>query len=194
MIGVFRKSPLEKIPLSKLKEEEKSLELQANRTYKVIENLLQTKHSLFKEGIGQDRLKKHLLALKIQEVDVNARLKVSAFEALSQRRFFISNLIVLKECQKELMATPIWRKLQALSPEELERALVRVELREASLTDIVSRLNAVFESSAEPVCDSEKNQDPLFRIWDEVEAGNVSATEFDFDNELSKIKAEVSTV
>ena len=194
MIGVFRKSPLEKIPLSKLKEEEKSLELQANRTYKVIENLLQMKHSLFKEGIGQDRLKKHLLALKIQEVDVNARLKVSTFEALSQRRFFISNLIVLKESQNELAATPIWRKLQSLSPEELERALVRVELRGANLSDIVSRLNAVFESAAEPVSTSVEYQNPILAIWDEVEAGNVSADEFDFNTELSKIKAEVSTV
>ncbi len=194
MKGVFRKSPLEKIPLSKLKEEEKSLELQSNRTYKAIENLLQTKHALFKEGIGQDRLKKHLLALKIQEVDVNARLKVSTFEVLSQRRFFISNLIVLKESQKELAATPIWRKLQSLSPEELERALVRVELRGANLSDIVSRLNAVFESSAETVSNSVTYKNPILAIWDEVEAGNVSADEFDFNTELSKIKAEVSTV
>lgn len=194
MKNVFRKSPLEKIPLSKLKEEEKSLELQANRTYKTIENLLQTKHALFKEGIGQDKLKKHLLALKIREVDVNARLKVSAFEALSQRRFFISNLIVLKESQAELKATPIWKELQSLSPEELERALVRVELRGANLSDIVSRLNSVFESSAEPVSNSAKYQDPLLIIWDEAEAGNVSADEFDFNRELSKLKAEVSTV
>lgn len=194
MKNVFRKSPLEKIPLSKLKEEEKSLELQANRTYKTIENPLQTKHALFKEGIGQDKLKKHLLALKIREVDVNARLKVSAFEALSQRRFFISNLIVLKESQAELKATPIWKELQSLSPEELERALVRVELRGANLSDIVSRLNSVFESSAEPVSNSAKYQDPLLIIWDEAEAGNVSADEFDFNRELSKLKAEVSTV
>ena len=191
-----RKNPLERLSLSQLREEEKTLELQANRTYRALETLLQKKHTLFMDGVGQDRLKKELLALKIQELDVTARLKVKMFQSITRRRSFISNLVVLKEAQNELRATPIWNKLQQLSPDELERALVRVELRDSTLDDLVSRLNEVFEASAESVHESTNSQNPIMVAWSKMEEGNIAADldgVFDFDTELAKLTSEVTS-
>ena len=66
----------------------------------------------------------------------------------------VSNLLIIKEHEKDLKAAGIWEPLQKVPPEQLEQRLADLQLqqqdRESRVTTITEITSTAFETNGEP--------------------------------------------
>ena len=169
---------LDKLKISELQEEELRLKSRINRLRKEIDGIEQEKKGLFNEGIGADLIKKKMLAQELKQLDMNGKLKIKNFLTLHKQYMFVSNLIIVKKYQRDLQTTPIWNKIQSLSPETFESALIKVNLSGKGFENILDDLNRVFALDiSESDTDVDESEKQMFDIWSSVEAGSLDPLE-----------------
>jgi len=174
LLDKLRKNPIERMKLQELREEEMRLKNQVERIRKDINRIEKEKKDKFQEGIGADLIKKKMLAQEIKKLDTEAKLKMKNFMALHKQYMLVTNLLVIKKYEQELKRTKLWEKLTKVSPEELETALIRINLQGKEFEEVVDNLNRVFEID---VTEFEATEDEvekqLLEAWSSVEAGTM---------------------
>ncbi|AFL95927.1 hypothetical protein CL1_1730 [Thermococcus cleftensis] len=167
-----RKNTIEKLSLRELQAEEIRLRNRLERLKKDINQIEKRKKQLFQEGIGADKLKKKMLAQEIKSLDMEQKLKLKDFTTAQKQYTLIKNLIIVKKYEKELRKTGVWEKLNSVEPEELEQALIKINLDGKEFDEMVDSLNRVFEME---VAEFEETEDQtereLMKAWSQVEAG-----------------------
>ncbi|NJE31486.1 chromosome assembly protein [Thermococcus sp. 18S1] len=167
-----RKNTIEKLSLRELQGEEIRLRNRLERLKKDINQIEKKKKQLFQEGIGADKLKKKMLAQEIKSLDMEQKLKLKDFTTAQKQYTLIKNLIIVKKYEKELRKTGVWEKLNSVEPEELEQALIKINLDGKEFDEMVDSLNRVFEME---VAEFEETEDQtereLMKAWSQVEAG-----------------------
>ncbi|QDA31601.1 chromosome assembly protein [Thermococcus indicus] len=167
-----RKNTIEKLSLRELQAEEIRLRNRLERLKKDINQIEKKKKQLFQEGIGADKLKKKMLAQEIKSLDMEQKLKLKDFTTAQKQYTLIKNLIIVKKYEKELRKTGVWEKLNSVEPEELEQALIKINLDGKEFDEMVDSLNRVFEME---VAEFEETEDQtereLMKAWSQVEAG-----------------------
>jgi hypothetical protein len=175
---VFRKNPVDKIKVRELQGEEIRLKNQIERARKEINKLEKEKKVRFQEGVGADLLKKKMLAQEIKQLDMEVKLKTQKFMAMHKQFMFISNLIVIKQFEKELKNTPFWDKITHIPPEQFESALINVNLSGKAFENVLDSLNQVFEME---IADFQMTEDEaekqLLDTWSQIEAGTMDLEE-----------------
>lgn len=175
---VFRKNPVDKIKVRELQGEEIRLKNQIERARKEINKLEKEKKVRFQEGVGADLLKKKMLAQEIKQLDMEVKLKTQKFMAMHKQFMFISNLIVIKQFEKELKNTPFWDKITHIPPEQFESALINVNLSGKAFENVLDSLNQVFEMQ---IADFQTTEDEaekqLLDTWSQIEAGTMDLEE-----------------
>ncbi|WP_010476905.1 hypothetical protein [Thermococcus zilligii] len=173
-----RKNFIEKLSLRELQAEEIRLRNRLERLKKDIDQIEKKKKQLFQEGIGADILKKKMLAQEIKGLDMEQKLKLKDFTTAQKQYTLIKNLIIVKKYEQELRKTGLWEKLANVEPEQLEQALIKVNLDGKEFDEIVSNLNRVFEME---VAEFEETEDQtereLMKAWAQVEAGEADVEE-----------------
>jgi hypothetical protein len=170
----LKKNPVDKMKLSELREEEMRLRNQAERLRKDINRLEKEKKGKFEEGIGTDLIKKKMLAQEIKQLDMEAKLKLKNFMTLHKQYMLVSNLVVIKKYEQELKKTKLWEKLTKVSPDQLETALIKVNLSGKEFEEVMDNLNRVFEMEiAEFEADEDEVERQLLEAWSSVEAGTM---------------------
>ncbi|MDD4429327.1 MAG: hypothetical protein PHG64_13200 [Paludibacter sp.] len=196
--NLFKKSnTIDKLKISELQEEELRLKSRINRLRKEIDVIEKDKKCLFNEGIGADLIKKKMIAQELKQLDMSGKLKIKNFLTLHKQYMFVSNLIIIKKYQRDLQTTQVWNKIQSLSPENFESALIKVNLSGKGFENVLDDLNRIF---ALDITDSDSNVDEaekqMFDIWNSVEAGSLDVAEaetmlsIDKDIERSLEKSE----
>jgi len=196
--NLFKKSnTIDKLKISELQEEELRLKSRINRLRKEIDVIEKDKKSLFNEGIGADLIKKKMIAQELKQLDMSGKLKIKNFLTLHKQYMFVSNLIIIKKYQRDLQTTQVWNKIQSLSPENFESALIKVNLSGKGFENVLDDLNRIF---ALDITDSDSDVDEaekqMFDIWNSVEAGSLDVAEaesmlsIDKDIERSLEKSE----
>lgn len=178
ILDKLRKNAIDKIKLSELKEEEIRLKNQIERLRREINRIEKEKKKKFEEGIGADLMKKKMLAAEIKQLDMEAKLKMKNFITLHKRYMLITNLITIKKYENQLKNSPLWEKLTKVSPDQLETALIKVNLKGKEFDEVLDDLNRVFEmdiAEFETVEDEIEKQ--LFEAWSAVEAGKMDVEE-----------------
>ena len=178
ILDKLRKNAIDKIKLSELKEEEIRLKNQIERLRREINRIEKEKKKKFEEGIGADLMKKKMLAAEIKQLDMEAKLKMKNFITLHKRYMLITNLITIKKYESQLKNSPLWEKLTKVSPDQLETALIKVNLKGKEFDEVLDDLNRVFEmdiAEFETVEDEIEKQ--LFEAWSAVEAGEMDVGE-----------------
>ncbi len=175
----FKKNTaIDKFTSTELQEEELRLKIRINRLRKEIETIEKAKKSLFNEGIGADLIKKKMIAQELKQLDMSGKLKIKNFLTLHKQYMFVSNLIIIKKYQRDLETTQVWNKIQSLSPENFESALIKVNLSGKGFENILDDLNRIF---ALDITDSDSDVDEaekqMFDIWNSVEAGSLNISE-----------------
>ena len=184
----FRKNPIEKLDLRELREEEMRLKNQIERMRKDIDRIERAKKEKFQEGIGADLLKKKILAQEIKQLDAEAKLKMNSFMTLHRQYMLVCNLIVVKKLEKELKKTKLWDKLTEVSPEQLEEALIKLNLTNKEFKEVLDDLNRVFEMEiAEFEGEEDEVEKQLLEAWSGIEAGTMDTE--DVEKMLSVEKA-----
>lgn len=186
----FRKNPVEKLSLRELQEEEIRLRNRLERMKKEINNIERKKKQLFQEGVGADVLKKKMLAQEIKSLDLEEKLKLRDFTTAQRQYTLVKNLIIVKKYEKELRKIGIWDKLAKIAPEQLETALVKINLDGKEFDEMVNSLNRVFEMEvAEFEATEDQTEKELLQAWAMVEAG-----EADIEEAFEKVKDRKSVV
>lgn len=184
----FRKNPVEKLSLRELQEEEIRLRNRLERMKKEINNIEKKKKQLFQEGVGADVLKKKMLAQEIKSLDLEEKLKLRDFTTAQRQYTLVKNLIIVKKYEKELRKIGIWDKLAKIAPEQLETALVKINLDGKEFDEMVNSLNRVFEMEvAEFEATEDQTEKELLQAWAMVEAG-----EADTEEAFEKVKEKES--
>ena len=189
--SLFHRNRIEMLTITELQEEEIKLKSRINRLRKEIDRIEREKKLKFSEGVGGDLIKKKMLAQELKQLDMTAKLKVRNFLALHKQYMFISNLVIIKKYQRDLQKTHIWEKIQAISPEAVESALIRVNLSGKGFESVVDDLNQVF---ALDLSDSDQDLDEaekqMFEVWTSVETGSLGLDEakdlFSIEKDIEK--------
>jgi len=177
ILDKLRKNAIDKIKLSELKEEEIRLKNQI-RLRREINRIEKEKKKKFEEGIGADLMKKKMLAAEIKQLDMEAKLKMKNFITLHKRYMLITNLITIKKYESQLKNSPLWEKLTKVSPDQLETALIKVNLKGKEFDEVLDDLNRVFEMDiAEFETLEDEIEKQLFEAWSAVEAGKMDVEE-----------------
>nr|WP_303714673.1 chromosome assembly protein [Methanoculleus marisnigri] len=189
--SLFHRNRIEMLTITELQEEEIILKSRINRLRKEIDRIEREKKLKFAEGVGGDLIKKKMLAQELKQLDMTAKLKVRNFLALHKQYMFISNLVIIKKYQRDLQKTHIWEKIQTISPETIESALIRVNLSGKNFETVVDDLNQVF---ALDLSDSDQDLDEaekqMFEVWSSVETGSLGLDEakdlFSIEKDIEK--------
>ena len=178
-MGIFdfiRGNSVDRLKTRELKEEEVRLQNHIELARKDIQKIEKQKKDLFKQGVGADLIKKKMLSQQLKHLDMQAQLKIKAFMTMHKQFMFVSNLVIVKQYEKELKQSPIWSKITNIEPSKFENALINVNLKGKSFEEVLNNLNNVFEmslsdSSLEQSTDDTEKQ--LLDAWSGVETGAI---------------------
>ncbi len=178
-MGIFdfiRGNSVDRLKTRELKEEEMRLQNHIELARKDIQKIEKQKKDIFKQGVGADLIKKKMLAQQLKHLDMQAQLKIKAFMTMHKQFMFVSNLVIVKQYEKELKQSPIWSKITNIEPSKFENALINVNLKGKSFEEVLNNLNNVFEmslsdSSLEQSTDDTEKQ--LLDAWSGVETGAI---------------------
>jgi len=167
-----KKNTIESLSLRELQGEEIRLRNRLERLKKDLNQIEKKKKQLFQEGIGADKLKKKMLAQEIKSLDMEQKLKLKDFTTAQRQYTLIKNLIIVKKYEKELRKVGIWEKLSNVEPEQLEQALIKINLDGKEFDEMVEGLNRVFEMEVAEFEETEdETEKELMKAWGQVEAG-----------------------
>jgi len=184
LLDRFRKNPLDRLSLRELMEEEIRLKNQIERLKKEIERFEKAKKKKFEEGIGADKLTKKMLAQEIKQLDMEAKLNLRRFETLYKQYTFVSNLLTIKKYERQLKESKMWDKITSISPEVLESALIKIQLKGKTFDSVLEDLINVLRIEAREVEIAEdEDEKRIFDAWRSVESGERS---------LEEVKKEIS--
>lgn len=135
MFRFFKKKPLE-IPLEKLKEDFVRLDLQIKNIEKEISDIEKRIEQLFEEGKkAKTRSEELTIATRIKTLSQRKQNLQVTHAQLNKQVMLVSNLIVIKENEEILKASPLYDKLQRMSFEDLENALTKFQLDRQNLNE-----------------------------------------------------------
>ena len=173
-----RKNTIEKLSLRELQGEEIRLKNRLERLKKDINTIEKKKKQLFQEGIGADKLKKKMLAQEIKGLDMEQKLKLKDFTTAQRQYTLVKNLIIVKKYEKELRKVGLWDKLSRVEPEQLEQALIKINLDGKEFDEMVEGLNRVFEMEVAEFEETEdQTEKELLKAWSQVESGEAEVDE-----------------
>ncbi|MFA4860242.1 chromosome assembly protein [Methanoregula sp.] len=178
-MGIFdfiRGNSVDRLDTRELKEEEMRLQNHIELARKDIQKIEKQKKDLFKQGVGADMIKKKMLAQQLKHLDMQAQLKIKQFMTMHKQFMFVSNLVIVKQYEKELKQNKIWSKITNIEPSKFENALINVNLKGKSFEEVLNNLNNVFEmsltdSDLEQSTDDTEKQ--LLDAWSGVETGAI---------------------
>lgn len=177
-IDAMKKNPIDKLKLSELREEEMKLKSRINRLRKEIDKIEKDKKTKFGEGVGADLIKKKMLTQELKQFDMEAKLKVKNFMILHKQFMFVSNLVTIKKYERDLRKTEVWNKIQRISPENFESALIRVNLSGKGFESVIDDLNQIFFMDvADSESDLDETERQLIDAWSSVESGSINIEE-----------------
>jgi len=176
VLDFIRGNSVERLDTRELKAEEMRLQNHIELARKDIQKIEKQKKDLFKQGVGADLIKKKMLSQQLKHLDMQAQLKIKQFMTMHKQYMFVSNLIVVKQYEKELKQNKIWSSITNIEPSKFENALINVNLKGKSFEDVLNNLNNVFEmslsdSSLEQSTDDTEKQ--LLDAWSGVETGAI---------------------
>jgi hypothetical protein len=176
IMDFIRGNSVDRLDTRELKEEEMRLQNHIELARKDIQKIEKQKKDLFKQGVGADLIKKKMLAQQLKHLDMQAQLKIKNFMMMHKQFMFVSNLVVVKQYEKELKQNKIWSKITSIEPSKFENALINVNLKGKSFEDVLNNLNNVFEMSLSD-SDLEQSTDDtekqLLDAWSGVETGAI---------------------
>jgi hypothetical protein len=176
ILDFIRGNSVDRLNTRELKEEEMRLQNHIELARKDIQKIEKQKKDLFKQGVGADLIKKKMLAQQLKHLDMQAQLKIKQFMTMHKQFMFVSNLVIVKQYEKELKQNKIWSKITNIEPSKFENALINVNLKGKSFEEVLNNLNNVFEmslsdSSLESSTDDTEKQ--LLDAWSGVETGAI---------------------
>jgi len=170
----LKRNPIDRIDMRQIREEGIRLRNQLERTKKNIDRLEKEKKKKILEGVGADVLRKKILAQEIRQIDMEGKMELKSFLIAQKQYMLVKNLEMIKKYEQKLKEVGMWKKLTSISPEELERKLIQVNLDGKEFEEMLNDLNRVFEMEvAEIEAAEDEFEKEMMDTWAKLESGEM---------------------
>ena len=116
------------------------------------------------------------IANRIKTLNQKKDMKQSAVMQLEKELRGVSNLLILKENEKDLKESGAWKKLQKMNPEKMEKWLTSKTLEQRSRQDVLDNIVSMTSEAMESV-DYDSDLDDILDTIREVKVGDLEAEE-----------------
>ena len=168
---------LEKLKSDDLRIEKRKLELGTERVAKEVKDLEKEKTKLFNEGVGKPFLEKRMLAQKIKELDVKAKMKYIEFDRVQKMSRAIFNLTTVLKRREQLKEKGLWQKLQALTPDQLLTELSKQDIKDKEFERAVEDILRILERPIADIEGVDTETQEVMELWSKVERKEMAPEE-----------------
>jgi len=170
----LKRNPIDRMSMREIREEGMRLRNQLERTKKNIDRLEKEKKKKILEGVGADALRKKMLAQEIRQIDMEGKMELKSFLIAQKQYMLVKNLEMIKKYEQKLKEVGMWKKLTSISPEELEKKLIQVNLDGKEFEEMLNDLNRVFEMEvAEIEAAEDEFEKEMMETWAKLESGEM---------------------
>ena len=154
-----RKNPLD-VPLSKLNESRIKLEYQIQKIENEIAGIDREIALLFEMAKkARSKSEELTIATKIKTLNQRKKNLQKTHMQLNKQLMLISNLAIIKENESILKGTPTWNLLRNMSPEELERHLVNMQLDAQNFSESLNKMLGMTDQAIGAGVDFEEDEE-----------------------------------
>lgn len=154
-----RKNPLD-VPLSKLNESRIKLEYQIQKIENEIAGIDREIALLFEMAKkARSKSEELTIATKIKTLNQRKKNLQKTHMQLNKQLMLISNLAIIKENESILKGTPTWNLLRDMSPEELERHLVNMQLDAQNFSESLNKMLGMTDQAIGAGADFEEDEE-----------------------------------
>ncbi|WP_148882252.1 hypothetical protein [Thermococcus aciditolerans] len=130
-----RKNPLD-IPIDQLRENQVKLDMQIRKIEDEIAEIDAQIAALFQRAKeARSKSEELTIATKIKTLNKRKQSLQNTHAQLNKQLMLVANLLIIKENEAILKDTPTWEILRKMSPEELEKHLVSMQLDAQNLNE-----------------------------------------------------------
>ena len=116
------------------------------------------------------------IANRIKTLNQKKDMKQSAFVQLEKELRGISNLLILKENERDLKESGAWKKLEKMKPEKMEKWLTAKTLDQRNRQDVINNIISMTSGAMESI-DYDSDLDDILDTIREVKGGDLEAEE-----------------
>ncbi len=154
-----KKNPLD-VPLPKLNESRIKLEVQIQKIENEIAGIDREIALLFERAKkARSKSEELTIATKIKTLNQRKKNLQATHAQLNKQLMLISNLAIIKENEAILKDTPTWDMLRNMSPEELERNLVSMQLDAQNFSENLNRMLGITDQTLNAGVDFEEDEE-----------------------------------
>jgi len=123
-----------------------------------------------KETTGQSE--ELTIASRIKTLGQKKEMKQNSILQLEKELRGVSNLLILKENERDLKESGAWKKLQKMKPEKIEKWLTKKTLAQRNRQSLISEIVTMTSDAMESV-DYDEDLDEILSIIHEVKGGDL---------------------
>ncbi len=171
---LFRRNPLDSVSIEELKEMEIKLENKIRGVKAEIEEI-DREIELVLEDAKKAKTKSDKLSLarRLKTLKQKKEMKLKAQAKIEKELRMVSNLIIVKEYQKDLESTGVWGKLKKMNPEKVEEWLVERNFEEMSRDEMISQVIAMTSSAMDKGIEFEEDLEDELEVIRAIKRGDV---------------------
>ncbi|WP_297501581.1 hypothetical protein [Thermococcus sp.] len=182
-----KENPLD-VPLPKLNESKIKLEVQIQKIENEIASIDREIALLFERAkAARSKSEELTIATKIKTLNQRKKNLQATHAQLNKQLMLISNLAIIKENEAILKDTPTWDMLRSMSPEELERNLVSMQLDAQNFSENLNQMLGITDQTLNAGVDFEEDEE-LAEIMKTIHA--VKEGELEPETAAEKVSGE----
>jgi hypothetical protein len=114
------------------------------------------------------------IANRIKTLNQKKEMKQNASIQLEKELRVVTNLLIIKENERDLKESGAWKKLQKMKPEKIERWLTTKTLKQKNRQELISEIVSVTSSAMENV-EYDQDLDDILDVIRAVKKGDLEA-------------------
>jgi len=130
------------------------------------------------------------IANRIKTLNQKKDMRQSAVIQLEKELRVVSNLLILKENERDLKKSGAWKKLEKMKPEKMEKWLTSKTLEQRTRQDTISTIVSITSEAMESV-DYDEDLDDILETIQEVKRGDLLVEEASKKVLKEKMKEEL---
>lgn len=147
---LFRRSPLDLVSIEELRERKIELENMVRKVKSKIEEIDKEMELVLESAESvETKLDEMILARKLKGLELEKTFKLGTQAKLERELRIVSNLIIVKEYQKDLESAGAWDKLKKMDPIIIVTWLEERNFEEMSRDEIISQVVAMTSGAIE---------------------------------------------
>ena len=180
------KNPLD-MPIGKIRESKIKLDVKIRALEEEILEIDRCIAELFERAKkAKSKSEEYTIATKIKTLSQRKKQLQNSHALLNKQMRFIDNILIIKENEEILKSTPLWNTLRSMSPEELERYLIKMKIDSENIIETLNSALGVTDDMLSSA--SEEYDEDIQNILSTIQA--VKEGELDVEDAKGMVSKE----